>query len=504
MQNKGMTLSIVLTLIVGCLVFIAEFTNKNYAEPNTVYQVYLDGQELGLIQKESELYELINEDQSDIIDMYGEYGVDYVYPPNNFDIVKRVTYNDNITNVNTIYNHIKEETNFTIKGYIVTVKSNEDEKEDFEIYIINKEVFTEAIVELISAFVDRDQFEAYIDGNQLEIVETGKKIEEMDLDENITIKDAYISVEQKIFTDATELSRYLLFGSTETTESHIVKEGDTVSSIANDNQLNEQEFLIANPEIPTVTTPLIIGDRVSVDLISPTLTLKYQMLIVEDVEVTFESEVKYDNTKPSSYKDVTQKGANGIQRATKTVQVINGEENQGVDKIDFVTIKSPINEVITRGRRVSIGGGNHGEGHGSHVDTGQTWAWPTNSPYIISSGFKWRWGKFHDGIDITGTGYGSNIYAVSAGEVISAGWGGMVGNSAGYNVVINHENGYYTVYAHLSRVNVRVGQRVARKDVIGGMGASGVVTGTHLHFSVATGGAPYNGGIFIDPMRLWR
>ena len=86
-----------------------------------------------------------------------------------------------------------------------------------------------------------------------------------------------------------------------------------------------------------------------------------------------------------------------------------------------------------------------------YIDTGTTWGWPTNVPYIITSGYEWRWGSFHEGIDISGTGYGSPIYAVQDGVVYDAGLGGTVGIVAGWNVVIQHDNNNYSVYRYSYR-----------------------------------------------------
>ena len=106
-------------------------------------------------------------------------------------------------------------------------------------------------------------------------------------------------------------------------------------------------------------------------------------------------------------------------------------------------------------------------------------------------------------MDISGTGYNSPIYAILEGEVVQAQWGGIVGNSAGYNVVLRHSNGYYTVYAHCAKVLVKKGDYVSRRQQIATMGKSGVATGTHLHFGVFYGGPPYNGGRSVDPRKLW-
>ena len=163
------------------------------------------------------------------------------------------------------------------------------------------------------------------------------------------------------------------------------------------------------------------------------------------------------------------------------------------------------NEIIVKGTKKRQS--SPGKVYPIEIDTGiGAWAWPTNSGYIITSGYGWRsgyYGGFHEGIDISGTGYGSPIYAALDGEVINAGWAGIVGKAAGYNVVIQHSNGYCTVYAHLSKVSVKVGQHVTRKQVIGAMGKSGAATGTHLHFAVYTG-VPYHGGKSFSPWKLWQ
>jgi murein DD-endopeptidase MepM/ murein hydrolase activator NlpD len=68
------------------------------------------------------------------------------------------------------------------------------------------------------------------------------------------------------------------------------------------------------------------------------------------------------------------------------------------------------------------------------------------------------------------------------------GWNGGYGTM----VVIDHGNGYRTLYAHLSRLNVSVGQTVEQGEVIGAVGTTGIVTGPHLHFEVYRGGVPIN------------
>lgn len=102
---------------------------------------------------------------------------------------------------------------------------------------------------------------------------------------------------------------------------------------------------------------------------------------------------------------------------------------------------------------------------------------------------------YHTAIDIANRG-GGNILAADAGRVIVAGW--IDNTGYGNRVMIDHENGYVTLYGHLSLIQVQVGQTVKRGDVIGQMGSTGRSTGTHLHFEIR------HGGVHEDPLGYLR
>lgn len=101
--------------------------------------------------------------------------------------------------------------------------------------------------------------------------------------------------------------------------------------------------------------------------------------------------------------------------------------------------------------------------------------------------------RMHSGVDFAAP-VGTPLYATADGVVTSAGWGSGYGRL----VKIQHEFGIETRYAHMSRIRVKVGQRVSRGDRIGDMGASGRVTGVHLHYEVRVGGKPVNPMIYIQ------
>jgi murein DD-endopeptidase MepM/ murein hydrolase activator NlpD len=101
-----------------------------------------------------------------------------------------------------------------------------------------------------------------------------------------------------------------------------------------------------------------------------------------------------------------------------------------------------------------------------------------------------RGDRFHAGVDIPAP-YGARVSAAGVGRVVFAGAGG---SGWGRLVVIAHGNGVRTRYAHLSRIDVRVGQRVGTGSLVGRVGATGEATGPHLHFEVLVRGAN------VDPL----
>ena len=107
-----------------------------------------------------------------------------------------------------------------------------------------------------------------------------------------------------------------------------------------------------------------------------------------------------------------------------------------------------------------------------------TWIWPAKG--VFTSGYGWRWGRMHKGIDVANN-VGTPIVAAREGRVSYAGWhdGGY-----GYLVEITHQDGSRTLYGHNSRILVRTGEVVAQGQPISNMGSTGRSTGPHLHFEI--------------------
>lgn len=134
-------------------------------------------------------------------------------------------------------------------------------------------------------------------------------------------------------------------------------------------------------------------------------------------------------------------------------------------------------------RDAQAGAGSTGTG----TPSASGFIWPVNGTVV--SGFGWRWGRMHEGIDITASS-GTPNWAAAAGTIIHAGWLGGYGNL----VVVDHGNGLATAYAHASVILVGVGQQVAQGETVSLVGSTGNSSGPHLHFEVRVN------GVAVDPL----
>lgn len=495
MRNKQFRLSyIIVIVLIGVVLFGAGFTSYSRKVPLKVYQVYIDGQMIGIVEDDEEFDDYINMKEDAI---KKKYGVDKVYVPNGVVIKSVTTYNPKIDSNEEIYQRIVKLKQFTIKG--VAIEISNEEQDDYQnryIYTLDKKIFDDALNELIRSFVDEDQYESYMAGTQKEIVDTGSVINDVDIDEDITYKTAYISINEDIFTNSSDLAKYLLYGTLDKQSTYVVKDGDTIESVANANKLNVQEFLIANSNFKSANALLYEGQQVNVGLINPVISIVVEVNAVSDEEKPFEVTIQYDDNEPKGVEYVTQDGENGLERISREYVYINGQLSSTIS-LNTVELKPAVDKVIVRGDKIV-----------PHIADLTYWAWPTETPYVITTNYGYRWGSMHAAIDISGPGHGSDIYAANNGTVVAADASCVVGNAncngrRGNYVTINHNIGGYTsTYMHMSVVNVKVGQVVSRGQKIGTMGNTGEVyprptasspySGTHLHFSTYKNGAAFN------------
>lgn len=169
-------------------------------------------------------------------------------------------------------------------------------------------------------------------------------------------------------------------------------------------------------------------------------------------------------------------------------------------------VEESLQELIRQAtQQPAEGGGSSGGGYAGSYGGGSM-TWPVPAVQNISSGYGYRWGTMHRGVDISEGAvpvYGQTIVAAASGRVIyvnnSDSWGSGVSWGYGYCVIIDHGpdasgNNITTLYAHCSRVSAYVGQEVSAGEAIAAAGATGDVTGPHLHFEVRVN------GVAVDPI----
>lgn len=490
MQKTTLFLTFLITLALSLLVvvFLQDKTTFSAKKPQELYKVYLSGNEIGIIKSKKELEQLIDNKQKLIKE---KLQVKKVYAPAQLDVQKYIGYETEIKSAQEIYDLVEKTNPFTVKGYEIEIKDRG------KIYVIDRNVFETAINDFIRTFIDEEKYNKYKSSTQEAVKETGSILENVYLQEEITIKEGYISVLENIYIDEKELAKYLIFGTTKEQGKYVVKAGDSIEDIAFNNQLGVNEFFIVNPQFNNVNTLLAPGQEVSIGLINPILGLVVEEHVVEDQEILFKTEYEYDPEKDYNYVQVVQEGSKGLQRITQKIQMVNGEILAvQIDRNATQLIKSPVNKKVIKGTKKVTG---------NYVHLDGDYGWPTNFPYKIFSGFGYRVNPvtreraLHEGIDISGPGHGSPIYAVADGTVVTSGWHGTYGNY----IVISHADNLYTLYAHNSLLYAKVGQSVRKGQIISLMGSTGRSSGTHLHFG-AFMGIPHRGGTVFNPLQLYK
>ena len=159
---------------------------------------------------------------------------------------------------------------------------------------------------------------------------------------------------------------------------------------------------------------------------------------------------------------------------------------------EFVNWSAPLG--VTRENPASarvLGEGACGPISGGAVGYG-AYIYPTNKHYL--SGFDYSEKTNHRGLDFAGN-EGEAVYAADAGVIVYSGW-----NNYGYGnmLMVDHGNGFQSLYAHLSAINAGCGQSVGQGEVIGAVGSTGRSSGAHLHFELMAG-AKVNPWDYLPP-----
>ena len=273
----------------------------------------------------------------------------------------------------------------------------------------------------------------------------------------------------------------------EATYDYVVKAGDSFNGIATKFGLKEEELLAINPDITESNKTLLqIGQKVTVTTQVPVYGISTVMRETEE-EIIPIPEEEIENLKQyKTYKRVISEGSEGKKLAAYKVYYENGIEVRREPDPEHDVIQV---EAVPRKIEVGV--------LESSADVNEAvgnFRYPIHESAYFSSPFGNRdYGSGrHFGIDIAAPA-GTPVYAADGGIVAQAGW-----NSGGYGnwVVIDHKNGFKTVYAHNSAVIVYPGQKVHQGQLLSLVGSTGDSTGNHLHFEIRVDNRP------LDPLEL--
>ena len=254
---------------------------------------------------------------------------------------------------------------------------------------------------------------------------------------------------------------------------HKVVAGDTLHSIAKKYDVWEDQLLADNKGVNS--KKLEVGSNIIVKQQAPVLTYEVVEKITYDKVIEHKVEEQKSADIYEGMTETQQAGSDGLSEITARVTLQNGKK---VEEEDLVTTvkEEPVTEVVlvgTKERPPTVGSGKY--------------IWPLKDSFTQTSGFGSRWGRQHKGVDLA-VSVGTTVYAADGGTVVEAQYSGSYGNV----VMIDHQNGQETRYAHNSKLLVKKGDKVYQGQPIAKSGNTGRSTGPHVHFEIRFNGEPRN------------
>ncbi|MCQ2544948.1 MAG: peptidoglycan DD-metalloendopeptidase family protein [Clostridia bacterium] len=378
------------------------------------------------------------------------------------------------------------------KNIAVVVDANDDITFDRK-FTLNKDVVIDSADDVLRRLTYMGDLNVkawgiYLDGRKVGAVENKqvaadvlKKIEDKYAShkEGSVIKEAAIVEDIKIRKSNTDLQDLMnadqmvekLCTSGIKESVHTVVRGETLASIAKDHNLAEEDILKDNPDVDR--QKLEVGSTITLHETAPIMTVRIVEERTHTEKTDYKTIKKKDDDLYEGFTEVDQKGKKGLAEKIDKTTSINGEVVETVNLKNEVKEK-PVDKIVrvgTKERPPTVGSG--------------TYIWPAYSgSYTVTSEFKWRWGRQHEGMDL-GCHVGTDVLASDGGTVVHAGYMG----GYGLLVIIDHQDGVQTYYGHNSALLVHVGDKVFQGQHIAEAGSTGRSTGPHIHFGVKDHGS---------------
>lgn len=256
-----------------------------------------------------------------------------------------------------------------------------------------------------------------------------------------------------------------------------VQEGDSPYEIARELGISLAALYHMNPQAQTSLFP---GDELLIEQAHVVLEQRAIETVVRQEEIPYTVKEELDSSRDSSYQKVLQEGSNGLEEITAEVVYLNGSKVSETE-ISRDIIQEPVEKRVVRGSLVRTAEESSSlpanyQLRSASERNAAGFIWPVDGG-SISCDINGYWG--HTGNDIQANA-GTAIWASKSGTVAYAGWS----RGYGYNVLIDHGDGYKTRYAHCSALLCSTGQTVEQGQQIALVGRTGNATCNHCHFEI--------------------
>ncbi len=437
-------------------------------ELESVFHVYVDGEHIGKVDDQTIVNKIVDEKIANGQEQFDNYDIAI---GEDVSVVPEKVFNPTYNN-EKVSDILKNELSVNAKAIELDIA---DETAG---YFKDQDTAEAALQAYQAKYIDEEDLEKLTEEQKQTILEPSDQTEDMKLSvgdsiiTDVALSEKVSFSKQKVQPKEVLTVKdgvKLLEKGTLTENTYQVKEGDVLGNIANKYDLTTEELLELNPSL-NEDSLLQIDQKVNVTEYEPFVDVIVKEEKKDEKTINYETEIVESDELYKGDEKVKQKGKDGKKVVHYAIEMKNGEATSK-EIIDENVMEEPTKEIIIKGTKVIS---SRGSGELS---------WPAIGGYV-SSHVGMRWGSMHKGMDIAGPSNRS-ILAADNGVVVSAGW-----NSGGYGnkIVINHNNGMQTVYAHLASISVQAGQTVEKGSKIGVMGSTGDSTGIHLHFEVYQNG----------------
>ncbi len=447
---------------------IVQAVDKVSETPITISKVYLKKQLIGVISDTKVMQKLLDEVYKESYEMF--------FPDSTIGLGEDVVITSEESYV-TYENKDSEILGYLKGNDLFSVEANKIELSNGAvIYVKNIADFEAAKEQYLLNFISKPALDL-IKAKQLPPALKTYGVREIGISvvETTTVSKG-LAPKSKILMDKNAIVYFLSYGYGTEKKYYTVKAYDTVEGVASLNGLSAQQVLTINADVLKSTEQILkVGTQLNVTYFdSPINVIVTRERLVK--ETVYPQATKYvnDPTLREGLRVVQTNDQTGYANVKYQETYVNGELS-GYKKISSIIVKQPTQEVIRVGTKTVPG-----------IGTGR-FRWPVDNPHISCL---WLCYYQHYALDVQNSynRYG-NVYAADRGIVKETGWN----NLAGYYIIINHSNGYWTKYNHLSRpAFFPQGVAVEKSEVIGKIGMTGKATGPHVHFEIWYQGTRYN------------